>query len=302
MVKKYGLCIISFVLAICLLFTGIFVISASGAGDIADNYCIVVFSTGDGTSIESVNVRRGSKVPRPAEDPVREGYIFDGWYTGDKYTKEFDFNTPIENNTNVFAKWVMDPRAAELAKEVVLKFKDVSKTDWFYDSVCYVFDKGLMNGMSETEFAPNSEFTRAMFVTILYRLQNEPTTNATNPFKDVKSGSYYEKAVIWAYQHGIVNGVSATEFSPDTTITREQIALIMYRYASYARYDVKLRGKLDYKDKRKISSYAEDAVLWAVCHDVLSVDDDGYFNPQEKATRALAASVFTIVHRDLRGK
>lgn len=297
--KKYSMCITAFVLAICLLFTGILVVTASGESDVVGTFCVVAFSTGDGTYIENVYVRKGGKVERP-EDPVREGYIFDGWYTGNKYTKEFDFNTTIDHNTNIFAKWVMDPLAVEKAKEIVLSFDDVKKGDWFYDSVCYVFDKGLMNGISETKFDPNGKFTRAMFVTILYRMQNEPTTNADNPFKDVKSGSYYEKAVIWARQHEIVNGVSATEFAPDSVITREQIALIMYRYAKYARFDTKLRGKIDYKDKRQIADYATDAVLWAVCHDVLATDSDGNFKPKEEATRALAASVFTVAHRDLR--
>lgn len=297
--KKYSLCIVSFAIAICLLFSGILIVAASGNDDIAQTYCVVGFSTDGGSYIESVRVRKGGKVTRP-EDPEKPGYLFAGWYTGSHYTMEYDFNTPVEYSMNIFAKWEVDPLAAQKAADSLLKFKDVNKSHWFYESVHYVFEKGLMNGISETEFNPNGDFTRAMFVTVLYRLQKEPATNAELTFTDVKPGSYYEKAVIWAQKHGIVNGVTPTEFSPDTPITREQTATIMYRYAEYARLDRKIRGKLEYSDKRDISKYAEDAVLWASTHNLMGGNDDGNFEPKRNTTRAEAASVFMVTHRDLR--
>jgi hypothetical protein len=184
---------------------------------------------------------------------------------------------------------------------VKLDFTDVAKDKWYYDDVAYVFDKGLMNGISKTEFNPDGNFTRAMFVTVLYRMQKSPSIKTDCPFTDVKDGSYYKDAVIWAYKNEIVNGVSATEFSPDSPITREQMAVIMYRFAKFARMDTKVRGKLaNYVDYVKIADYAEDAVLWATKNKVMWSNSEGYFEPKRNATRAEAASVFTVMHRDMR--
>ncbi|MBQ7822004.1 MAG: S-layer homology domain-containing protein [Clostridia bacterium] len=296
--KKYSLCIASFAIAVCLLFTGIFVVAAQ-ASDVVETFYTVGFNTDGGSYIESVHVRKGGKVPRP-EDPTKEGFIFDGWYTGSHYTVEYDFNTPVENSMSIFAKWAVDKQYAEKLAQIKLDFTDVSKDKWYYDDVAYVFDKGLMNGISKTQFDPEGNFTRAMFVTVLYRMQKSPTVKSECPFTDVKDGSYYKDAVVWAHKNEIVNGVSETEFSPDTPITREQMATIMYRFARFARMDTKVRGKLDYIDHLQISDYAEDAILWADTHSVMERNTEGYFEPKRNATRAEAASVFTVMHRDMR--
>ena len=297
--KKYRLSIISFIIAACLLFTGIFVVAAQ-ADDVVTTFYTVGFNTYGGSYIESVHVRKGGKVPRP-EDPYREGFIFAGWYTGSHYTVEYDFNTPVENSMSLFAKWEVDRMYEEKLAMIKLDFTDVSKDEWYYDDVAYVFDKGLMNGISKTEFNPEGDFTRAMFVTVLYRMQKSPSVKADCPFTDVKAGSYYRDAVIWAYKNEIVNGVSATEFAPDSPITREQMAVIMHRFAKFARMDTKVRGKLaNYIDHVKIADYAEDAVLWATKNNVMWSNSEGYFEPKRNATRAEAASVFTVMHRDMR--
>ncbi|MBO7148793.1 MAG: S-layer homology domain-containing protein [Clostridia bacterium] len=298
--KKYGLCIISFVIAACLLFAGIFMVAAQ-ASDTVETYYTVGFNTYGGSYIESVHIRKGGKVPRPEEDPVKEGFIFAGWYTGSHYTTVYDFNTPVESSMSIFAKWEVDRNYEEKLAQIKLDFKDVVKGKWYYDDVAYVFDKGLMNGISKTEFNPDGDFTRAMFVTVLYRMQKSPSVNSDCPFTDVKAGSYYRDAVIWAYKNEIVNGISETEFAPDTPITREQMAVIMYRYAKFARMDTKLRGKLEvHVDYLKIAKYAEDAVLWATKNKVMWSNTEGYFEPKRNATRAEAAAVFTVMHRDMR--
>ena len=119
-----------------------------------------------------------------------------------------------------------------------LPFEDVDTGDWFYDAVVYVYTNGLMDGVSDTEFAPYSTLTRAMVVTILYRYDGSPAVNGASPFADVAEGSWYADAVIWAEGNSIVNGTSETTFSPDSPITREQFASIMFRYAAYRGYSV----------------------------------------------------------------
>ena len=118
----------------------------------------------------------------------------------------------------------------------VLPFTDVREADWFYDDVVYAYENGLFSGTSDTTFSPNASMTRAMLVTVLYRLEGQPTVSGRSGFSDVKLNSYYEDAVTWAADNGIVNGTGATTFSPNTNVTREQMAAILYRYAQYKQY------------------------------------------------------------------
>ena len=115
----------------------------------------------------------------------------------------------------------------------VLPFTDVRESDWFYDDVVYAYENGLFSGTSDTTFSPNASMTRAMLVTVLYRLEGQPTVSGRSGFSDVKLNSYYEDAVTWAADNGIVNGTGATTFSPNANVTREQMAAILYRYAQY---------------------------------------------------------------------
>ena len=134
--------------------------------------------------------------------------------------------------------------------------------------------------------------TRAMFVTILYRMENEPETNAGNAFSDVGNGEYYEKAATWAKECGIVNGVSDSEFAPDEQITREQIAAMMFRYAAYKGLDISIEASGDYSDGGDISEYAKNAAQWARGKKIMQGFEDESFRPGNKATRAEAAAVF----------
>ena len=170
-------------------------------------------------------------------------------------------------------------------------FADVKENDWFFEAVKYMSDKKLLKGISETEFAPNNKLTRAMFVTILYRAENEPQADGAL-FADVESGSWYAKAVAWANTNGIVSGISETEFAPDTEITREQMAAIMYRYAKYKGNEVSAADEeLLFDDAKSISEYAREAISWAVKNGIFTGKTEKTINPTDTATRAEAASV-----------
>lgn len=177
-------------------------------------------------------------------------------------------------------------------QETELPFVDVDDSDWFYDSVYYVYTNGLMDGVSTTQFAPNSNLTRGMVVTILYRLEGEPRVTGSSGFSDVASGAWYADPVTWAAANGIVNGVSDTEFAPNTDITREQLAAILFRYAEYKGYDVSGRDSLTgYTDRSSISAYALDAMRWAVDEGLITGMTATTIVPQGTATRAQCAAM-----------
>ena len=172
-------------------------------------------------------------------------------------------------------------------------FIDVDENDWFYDAVTYVYSEGMMDGVSDTQFAPNSNLTRGMVVTMLYRLEDEPRVTGSSGFDDVASGAWYADAVTWAAENGIVNGVSDAEFAPNDNITREQLAAILYRYAEYNDYDVSGRDDLsEFTDRNSISGYALDAMRWAVDEGLITGITDTTIEPQGTATRAQAATMF----------
>ena len=170
-------------------------------------------------------------------------------------------------------------------------FADVSDSAWYADAVQYVYENGMMNGTSATQFSPDATTTRAMIVTMLHRLENEPAAQASS-FADVAAGSYYADAVAWAAANGIVNGVSETSFAPDDSITREQLAAILYRYASYKGYDVTASGSLNaYADAAQVSSYAAAAMQWANVEGLITGVTGTTLDPQGSATRAQVATI-----------
>lgn len=185
------------------------------------------------------------------------------------------------------------PSDEDKPEELDEPFADVDELDWFYDAVVYVYNEGMMDGISATQFAPNSNLTRGMVVTMLYRLEGEPRVTGSSGFDDVASGAWYADAVTWAAENGIVNGVSDTEFAPNVNITREQLAAILYRYAEYNDYDVSARDDLsEFTDRSSISSYALDAMRWAVDEGLITGITNTTIEPQGTATRAQAATMF----------
>ena len=171
------------------------------------------------------------------------------------------------------------------------EYKDVFTPDWYSDEVEYVTLGGIMNGMGEGMFSPNRNTTRAEFATVLYRLEGSPATNLYDPFNDVEKGSWYQAAVAWAYQNGVVKGYSATEFGPYDNITREQMVTMLQRYASRIAPTSMTASLGSFTDGRAVSDWATTGMQWAVAVGVINGMGDGTLQPQGWTTRAQIARV-----------
>ncbi len=173
-------------------------------------------------------------------------------------------------------------------------FDDVGEKAWFRKSVDFVYTLNFMNGMSDKTFAPNVSTSRAMLVTVLWRVEGSPIPGKTAGFTDLKAG-WYRDAVAWAYENSIVKGMSDTTFAPNNSITREQIAAIFYRYAEFKGEDVTKRDDITkFPDGSKVSQYAKEAMSWAVAEGLISgtkVGGKDYLDPKGNATRAQVATI-----------
>lgn len=173
-------------------------------------------------------------------------------------------------------------------------FTDVPQGHWAGDAVQYVYENNLMGGTDSTTFSPNATTTRGMIVTVLYRLTGEPASGTASQFTDVAAGAWYAKAVAWAASRDIVNGTSATTFSPDSPITREQLAVIFYRYAQDQGWDVSAWTDLgSYQDAAQVSDYATQALAWACGAELITGTTDTTLSPRGSATRAQVAVILT---------
>jgi hypothetical protein len=171
-------------------------------------------------------------------------------------------------------------------------FTDVKSGDWFYDAVRYTTQNELFNGTSATTFAPNNDMTRAMLVTVLYRLEGKPAVTGANAFSDVKSGEWYTDAVIWATENGIVNGYGNNLFGTNDPITREQMATMLLRYAEYKKYDTaKANDLASFTDANSIASYALAAMKWANAEGLITGRTATTLAPTGTATRAEVATI-----------
>lgn len=264
--------------------------------------CAVTFYSDGGSAVATAHVESGSVVAKPA-DPTKSGYRFDGWYTDQALTHAYDFNTPVTVSITLYAKWTkvssgssgggssttptppvepVDPPAWKNP------FTDVAEKDWYYSAVQFAVDNQLFYGISDTSFSPNSNMTRGMLATVLYRLAKEPATTAEGLFSDVASGQYYTEAVAWAAGKGIVNGYGDGTFGPGNSITREQLAVMLWRYAG----SPASAGTLDsFTDKDEIHPWAADALAWAVEQKIVSGRGGGILDPVGQATRAEVAAM-----------
>lgn len=182
----------------------------------------------------------------------------------------------------------------ELAVRFTQAFDDVQNPDsWYYDAVYEAYGLGLMNGKSASIFAPKASMTRAMLVTTLYRMAGSPEVSGKAPYSDVRAGSYYEKAVIWADQTGVVKGTGSGKFAPGDLVTRQQAATMLYRYAvKIAKISTGSRADLStFRDGGSVSAYAMSAMRWAVGAGMLQGFPDGTLRPNGNLTRAQAASM-----------
>ena len=259
--------------------------SGGGGGSVTTKYTLS-FDTNGGSDIAKVTKEKGTTVDLGQYVPTREGYTFAGWYSDEALTQKVT-SVKLNGNTTVYAKWT------ENAVPPTLPFTDVKSGDWFYEAVQYVYDKGMMTGVSADRFAPASTTTRGMIVTILYRLENEPAVSGELPFTDVEAGAWYADAVAWAAANDIVNGTSATTFAPNSPITREQMATMLYRFAQYKGMDaVTLQEHLTgYPDGDQVSDYAIPAMNWAVGQGLIAGMENGTLVPQGSATRAQVATI-----------
>ena len=177
-----------------------------------------------------------------------------------------------------------------------IPYSDV-KEDWAAEAIAFVTEKNLMRGVEDGKFGPGLPITRAMLVTVLYRMAGEPETADGGAFADVEKESYYAKAVAWANANGIANGITETEFAPEENITREQIAALMYRYAQYKGYDISIGGEtniMSYSDADEISEYAAAAMRYMSGSGLMTGRTEKTLNPRDTATRAEFA---VILHR-----
>ena len=200
------------------------------------------------------------------------------------------------NSERLFNQAAENTTAADKPNETLSNiFVDVPENAWYYNSVKYVFENGLMSGISETEFAPEMDITRAMFVTVLYRAAGAPDMSEEiwgYPFEDVDAESWYGAAVYWARNNDIVQGYSDEKFAPDELVTREQIAAIMQRYAQFKGIDTDEIGDLaQFTDAEKISDWAQNNVVWAVGKGLLTGKGNGVLDPLGNATRAEVAAM-----------
>ena len=258
------------------------------------------FDTNGGSKIDTVTEWEYSTIDLDEYVPEKEGYKFVGWYADEDLTKKIDEVYLLENIT-VYAKWEKieeevpeEPDETEEIKETeTISFKDVKENDWFYEAVSYAVENGLMNGMSEDIFAPNTPLTREMLAVVLYNVEGQPESTGVNPFTDVKADIWYTDAILWANENGIVAGYDNGAYGVGDLITREQFATILYRYAQFKGYDTTQGGMAvrEFSDYENISDYARPAMAWAVNAGIMGGMDDGTLMPQGKATRAEAATM-----------
>ena len=269
---------------------------SSGGGGSVTTYAVTVEDTDNGTVTASVkSASKGSTVTLTVKPD--EGYQLDKLTVTDKDGKEISV-TEKEDGKYTFTMPASEVSVSaaftksEEKPEQIAGFTDVLTTDWFADAVQYAVDNGMMNGTSEMTFHPNGTTTRGMIVTILYRLEKEPAVDNGAGFADVAADQYYADAVAWASANDIVTGYSEEKFGPDNSITREQFAAILYRYAQYKKIDVTATADLSgYADAAQISAYAETAMKWANGEGLITGVTDTMLKPAGNATRAQAATI-----------
>ena len=253
----------------------------------------VKFVTGWFASPSDQTVEDGKKAVKP-EMSERGNYVLEGWYTEETLKNRYTFDEPVTANIMLFAKWKLKDE-----KHGCDMFTDMEQ-HWAKDAVCFSVENGLMNGVSKDTFSPDGRLSRGMLVTILWRADGESKAENASAlrFSDVSSGAWYADAVAWANANGIVTGYSAAadgkqRFGPDDSITREQLAVILYRYAKYKGIDTTQGGMAarEYDDFESVSSYAAEAVDWAVNAQLISGVNTTTLAPKGNATRAQTSAI-----------
>ena len=255
----------------------------------------VTFQTNGGTQFGTAYVEVGKTLPTLANNPVKEGYVFAGWYTDALCKIPFNFSTPLYSSTILYAKWVepgtvVDPTDTE-------RFADVRKGDWFYDYVISLADRNIVSGVDERHFSPKGNITRAQLAMILANISGEVMYDTRNPFIDVPAEAWYAKAVTWAYNRGIVTGITSDTFAPDAYITRQDMAAMIVRYVTRVARKVLpgLNALITFNDDAAIAEYARSSVYTLQRAGIISGKPNNMFDPQANATRAEAAKMIHVL-------
>ena len=270
---------------------------SGGGGNVSSTYAITVKDTDNGTiTCSASNAAQGNNILITVKSD--EGYELSELSVIDKNENtislvkknktQYTFTMPASKVTvnATFSKIIVDPEPSSMP------FTDVSENAWYYNAVRYVYENGMMQGISDTEFAPTSSMNRAMIVTVLHRLENTPVTTNTNQFTDVESNQWYTEAVQWAFENDIVNGYSSDKFAPMDNVTREQLAVILYNYTNYKGGNTDIVDDLTaFKDADDISDWSKNAISWAVGSGLLSGKGNGILDPKGTATRAEVAQI-----------
>ena len=343
----------------------------------------VTFDSQGGSEVASKDINVNNPVEEPA-NPTRSGYSFRGWYTAASGGERWDFTKPVAADMTLYAQWswinvggptyppAMDepengavttspsrpeegdtvtitPKPDEgfevdeiLVKDedgneievtqnpdgtytftqpdgkvtITVTFRcdggelcpghhltDVRKDAWYHAAVDYVVEQGIMEGMSETEFSPNTEVTRAQAVQILYNLEGQPDVSDENlgyPYEDVNAEEWYGNAVYWARITGVATGYGDGTFQPGDSITRQEFAQMLYNYAKYKGYDLTAAGDLSqFPDSGSVADWAEAAMSWANGNELINGHDDGTIDAGGTAIRAQAASILMKFDQNL---
>ena len=218
--------------------------------------------------------------------------IGDPFYSG-SYSSSSNKNNKTEDEKKEDKEEIKEEQKEETTKNTFTEttFADVKKDDWHYNCVKYVYENNLMQGTGNG-FEPESKMSRAMLVTVLYRMAKPESVESTHNFKDVAKGQWYSDAVAWAAANGIVNGITSTEFAPDSDLSREQMALIIYRFAKMQGFDVAGASNLEnFTDAKDVSAWALDALSWANKTELVNGTSETTLSPKATATRAQVAAI-----------
>lgn len=268
--------------------------SSSGSGG-SGSYAITVEKAENGAVKVSPTRASSGRTVTITVTPD-EGYKLDKLTVTDKSGDEIEL-TKVSDTRYTFTmpRGAVEITAAFAEEEVVstLPFTDVDLDDWFYDAVEYAYDNGMMNGIGNSLFAPTSSLNRAMMAQVLWNLEGSPAASSTTAYSDVASDVWYYDAVQWATAEGIVGGYGDGIYGPEDNITREQMALMLYRYAQYKGYDATQGGMevREFTDYEEISDWALEGMTWAVNAGLLSGKGSGVLDPAGNATRAEVAQI-----------
>ena len=239
----------------------------------------LTFDTNGGTAVSTVRSMQWSTIDLSSYTSEKEGYVFTGWYLDAECTKPCDKVT-MDRNITVYAGW---------EKIAEFPYTDVTADEWFFDDVRYVWDNGLIDGVTEDTFEPKANVTRSVLIEALWRAEGRPEAESAGLFTDVAEDNAFAGAIAWAKETGIANGYDDGRFGIDDVVTREQTVAFLYRYAQYKKMDVSVgedTNILSFDDIDTASEYAIPALCWACGADILRGDGNGCLRPADTVTRA----------------